>query len=85
MRKFAEKKGSLCLATEYVNRWDHHVKKVINERLQQRIFLRELGVEANNIAQKRGGECLSTKYVNTDTPMFWKCAKVMNGLQPFIE
>jgi hypothetical protein len=45
MRKFAENKGSLCLATEYVNRRDHHVKKAINERLQQRIFLRKLGVE----------------------------------------
>ncbi|RIA84185.1 hypothetical protein C1645_808896 [Glomus cerebriforme] len=60
MRKFAKKKGGLCLATEYINRWDP---------------LEWQCKEANNIAQERGGKCLYTEYVNTNTPMLWKCAK----------
>ena len=39
---------------------------------------------AKEIARNREGECLSKKYVNSKTPMLWKCAKDMYGLQSLI-
>src|SRR6266487_5358838 len=48
IRKFAEKEGCLCLATEYATDeilLNGNAKKAISGRLQQRILLRELGVK----------------------------------------
>ncbi|CAB4410649.1 unnamed protein product [Rhizophagus irregularis] len=83
LQKRKEKKGGLCLATEYVNRRDslelQCKEDPISGRLQQRIFLRELGVKdvvhQRQYCTRTSGKCLSTDYVNTDTPMLWRCGK----------
>ncbi|CAG8480546.1 30216_t:CDS:2 [Gigaspora margarita] len=87
MRKFAQKKGGLCLATDYINRqdplewqcikghkWKASAKDIIKGTWCQQCRLLNIDI-AKNLAQERGGECLSTEYVNINTPILWRCSR----------
>ncbi|CAG8748310.1 23344_t:CDS:1 [Gigaspora margarita] len=86
MRKFAQKKGGICLAIKYINRhdslewqcikghkWKASAKDIIKGTWCQQCRLLNIDI-AKNIAQERCGECLSTEYVNINTPMLWRCS-----------
>ncbi|MCL2020750.1 MAG: hypothetical protein FWG81_01240 [Betaproteobacteria bacterium] len=89
LQALAEKRGGLCLATEYVSMnhkvlWQcaqGHIWEATGNRIQVGHWClacahdgMRLNIELmREIAQSRGGFCLSEKYVDSGTKLTWQC------------